>query len=911
MRLEPGARLGPYTIQSPLGAGGMGEVYRARDTRLDRDVAIKILPGDATADPDRRMRFDREARAIAAFSHPNVCAIYDVGHEGDTAFLVMEYLEGETLAARLERGNARTPSPTRAASSLSARPSSAPPGHDSPAPPVARALPIADTIRIATALADALAAAHRAGIVHRDLKPGNIMLTKSGVKVLDFGLARMVGHDAPGGALAGATMTAIPVTGAGMLLGTMPYMSPEQLEGKDVDARSDIFALGAVIYEMATGRRAFDGASQASLIAAILERQPPSMSELQPLTPAGLEYIVRTCLEKDPDDRWQHASDISRQLKWLASESERSRSPMAPSSAVAEAAIVGDEPAAAPRAPRALGWSHVAIAVAGLAFAAYVISLGLNRGTTTTPGTAPASAAVHFTVSVPGVALTAAMVSPDGRTLALVGRTADDPPGVWLKRLDRARAEPLAIPNFTGNVVWSPDGRELAATTTRGLVAVRTDSGLIRSLTSESFAPATWGPDGTIVGGRSATVFRRLNAASGQISADLEGFFLEPLLLPDGRRLLYSGRETPRGSPDGVYVSSLDALGERRRVLPTYSTVGVAAGHLLFVRDGTLFAQRFDVDRAEVSGEPTALVDDVAFFKSTGNAGFDVRGDTITYRTVGPDVVVSWFDRSGTPLGQLGAPGLYQEVAISPDGTRVIAYRVERRFGTGDLWLYEADGSVRRLTNDMSQEFNIVWSPDGRRFAYRWDGEGPPDVYVMDLEGGTPRLVFRTPGVDTPRAWLPGDRMLLISGGGGPRVVDLEGREDTSVGPLPAGISSVSPDGRWAAMVRNNEGRNEVYVQPFGRSGAPLLASRNGGLQPVWAADSQSLFYRADRSIYAVRLRPGAQLGVDAPEHLFTLPREIQTFAVTPKGDRFLVVQRPPTDFLPINVIVNWQAMLR
>ena len=896
----------------------MGEVYRARDTRLDRIVAIKVLPEDRTTDPDSRQRFDREARAIAAFSHPNVCAIFDVGHEGDVTYLVMEYLDGETLASRLARGSARSDGTSRTPTG-EARPV----GRAGPAPTDAperqagqtptvndrgRALPVADTIRIAIALAEALAAAHKAGIVHRDLKPGNIMLTRTGVKVLDFGLARIVGRDTGDAA---ATMIATPLTGTGMLLGTMPYMSPEQVEGRDADARSDIFSLGSVIYEMATGRRAFEGATQASLIAAILERQPTPISELQPLAPSGLERIVRTCLEKDPDDRWQHASDIARQLRWLAAETDSSR--VAAPATTATRETTADAPPASVRPRRTIGWPHVAIVVAVLTFAGYLAVSGMNRGEDA-GASSRTSGAVHMDLSVPGVTLTDAKVSPDGRALVLVGEL-NDQDGLWLRRLDRSQAQRIPVPGFTNGVAWSPDGRELVASTNRGLVAIQIDSGLVRSLTSENFEPTSWGSAGRILIERLDRL-QFLDPANGQITDPGYIFTISSEFLPDGRQFLYTGRETDTGNPDGVYLSSIDAPAVRRRVLTGRSIVAYADGHLLFVRDGTLFAQLFDADRGETTGDAKAIVDGVFYFVPNGFSRFDAAADTIVYATPDPDDAPVWVDRKGIESETLGSPGLYDLVRISPDGARAVIYQTDRRQGTGDLWLRDLTRqTLTRLTNDEFSESNVVWSPDGRSLAYSTDRGGPPDIYVLDLEGGgSPRPVYRTPTVDRVRAWLPDNRLVVSTTGTGTRVISLEGTVDERVGNLPAGVTSGSPDGQWITSTASTGGRNEISVHPLGRSGATTVVSSGGGQNPVWARDSRSLYYHTDRSIFVVRNTAPAASGqfvASQPELVLTTSPGIRSFDVTPDGQRFIVLRRPPSDFLRLHAIVNWQAQLR
>ncbi len=880
MALSPGNHLGPYEIVAPLGAGGMGEVYKARDPRLDRTVAIKVLAAGSNDDPDRRQRFDREARAVAALSHPNICAVYDVGHDAGVAYLVMEFLDGETLAARL----ARNVGPGGAA----------------------QGLPVGETLAIASQLAAALAAAHKAGIVHRDLKPANVMLTKSGVKVLDFGLARVAtGAAAPG--LASGTMTAAtPLTGVGMLLGTLPYMSPEQVEGLEADARSDIFSLGSVLYETATGRRAFEGGSQASLIAAILERQPPPMTQLQPLTPPGLERVVRACLAKAPEDRWQHAGDIARQLAWLSAESE--------SGAVAPTS--GATPAAAQPAPR----DKAGLAIAAMGLVAGVIIVGfVFRGFSFRPasGTAPKTGVtpVQFALSVPGVSLYRAKVSPDGQTLALGGQRADGTTGVWIRRLDDAR--PVEVPNVGNDsalVDWSMDGTEIAVNTPRGLIAVRLDGWLARPLASTtSHWLDSWRGDGVLLSGDESGL-HRIAAGNGEDRVIIPGLALHPRFLSDGRRFLYVARLDSKatGNPGGIFLASLPDAQDRRLVLPLASTAVAVAGRLLFVQDGTLFAQPFDSGSSKVSGQPVPIVDGVSYFHPNGGADFDAAGNTIVYQTPQPDDTPVWFDRTGSQVGVLGSPGLYEDARISPDGKRAVVYRSDRRRGTGDLWIEDlARGTSTRLTNDEWSELRVLWSPDGKSIAYGWDKDGPPDVYVLDVDGGAaPRRVFATSAVDFPISWLPGDR-LLVSSEQKYKVVRLDGTVDDTVTGLPTSRRSgltVSPDGRYMAWTSTDTGRGEVYVEPFGRPGSRVQVSVGGGAGPLWSRDGKSLYYVAQHTLFEAAVHAGATFTSDPPTPVFTTTAEIGSYDVAPDGRRFLVLREPPPDFLPFNVLVNWQA---
>lgn len=558
------------------------------------------------------------------------------------------------------------------------------------------------------------------------------------------------------------------------------------------------------------------------------------------------------------------------------------------------------------------------IALAAIGLAGYLGTLALNRGTAvTTQQPAGTLGAIHFAADVPGVTFASARVSPDGRALALVGNDPDGGRGVWIKQFDQPGAERIPkLDNVTANLAWSADGRELAVATTRGLAGVRLDGWLARSLTTQAgFVPFTWGASGTILEG-TETRLRALAAATGDITVVQSRFSRDPMFLPDGRRFLYIGRKDgAEGNPDGVYLASLDAPDTRRLVLPTISSVAVDAGHLLFVRDGTLLAQPFDLDRGELTGQPSPIVDGVMYFRPNGRAMFHAAGGTVAYLTREPDDSPVWFDRAGVAGEPLGTPGLHSWVGISPDGRRAVVSRLDRRTGTGDLYLLDlARGTTTRLTNDEFSEGDIVWSPDGRSIAYGWDGDGPPDVYVLDVDSGKPaRLVYRTSAVEYPTTWLPGNRLLVRVYGSGLRVVRLDGTVDTSVMHLPSGAPycAISPDGRWLAVQTADTGRPEIYVQPFGRPGAPTRVSINGGTFAIWARDGRSLYFRQGRSIFEARVQPGEQFVSDAPRLLLSVDRDIARYDVTPDGKRFLITRRPPPDFLPVQVIVNWTQKLQ
>jgi serine/threonine protein kinase/Tol biopolymer transport system component len=907
MTLAAGARLGPYEIIAALGAGGMGEVYQARDPRLDRIVAIKVLPSSRADDPERLERFDREARAVAALSHPNICAIFDVGHAEGVAYLVMEYLDGVTLADRLVAGT-RSGSGGRSVHSVGSDQQS--PGTTPSSPSAARPLPVRETLGIAVQLANALAAAHNAGIVHRDLKPANIILLRSGsgregipqVKVLDFGLARMAVRTSEP-----LMTTAAPLTGIGTLVGTVPYMSPEQVEGREVDARSDIFSLGSVIYEMATGRRAFDAGSQAGVIAAILERQPEPMTHVQPMTPPGLERVVRTCLAKAPDDRWQHAGDVARQLSWLVAESESGAGHRSSSDAPT-GAVTEDR---GPSKPRVARWPIALAGVASLLLAGDVVwRLVRTSGRADTTTAIP----VHFPLRVDGVAIQLVRVSPDGRTLAISGVDEDGRQGIWTQPLSEGRA--TQVPNLDPDafvVGWSRDGTEIIYRSSRGVIAARLDSGLVRSLTPSVTAPVTAVGESDALSANEAGI-KAFALGSGATRDLFSGLALRPRFLPDGKRFLYTSRaDTIReGNPSGLYLSSVDAPQNRRLILNKRSSGVFADGSLLFVENGTLFAQPFDLERAELSGTARPVLDGAQYFHPNGSANFDAGAGTIVYQTPRPDDTPVWVDRTGAITGKLSSLGLYSEPRISPDGTRAIYSRRDRRQGTGDIWLQDlSKHTTVRLTNDEWSEAWLLWSPDGRTIAYGSDREGPPDVYLQEVDAGTPpRKIFATGGVDYPYSWLP-DGRLLIWTAGELVTVKADGTVDGSFGKLER-ASTASPDGRWLAFVTSEGGERGIYVEPIARRGVRVRVWA-GAVQtiPVWADDGRRLYFASGRQVMQAVVHAGDTFVSDPPAAVFTLDRIVSDFDVSPDGSRFVVLRGPARDSSGFHVLVNWRAALK
>ncbi len=893
MTLSAGSRLGPYEILAPLGAGGMGEVYRARDTRLERTVAIKVLPSHLAADPALRERFEREARAVSSLNHPHICTLHDVGHQEGVDYLVMEYLEGQTLAARLERGP----------------------------------LPLDELLRCAIEIADALDRAHRQGLIHRDLKPGNIMLTKSGAKLLDFGLAKLRPSEA---SPIVSGLTARPterrdLTAEGTIIGTFQYMAPEQLEGKDADPRTDIFAFGAVVYEMATGHRAFTGKSQASLIAAILASVPPPVSSLQPMAPAALDRAVSRCLEKDPDDRWQTARDLMSELKWISQGDSR-----AGAAAPASARLKGRE---------RLAWIVAAIALLGLVASLTIAITHLRMS--------PAEAVpARFTMTPPekNTFEISFALSPDGRRVAFVAGS-DARPQLWIRPLDSFEAQPLPGTEGAGFPFWSPDGRYIGFFTNGKLKKIEASGGAAQTVCDASDGRGgTWNHDGLIVFcPRPGAVLYRVSAAGGEPvpitkldPSRHERNHRWPHFLPDGRHFLFTARASLR-EEEAIYIGSLDS-DSRVRVATTVSSSAYAApGYLLFVKEGTLMAQPFDGARLKITGDPTPIAERVEIQGQngpTGYASFSVAnsGALVYRRGLRRDSQLIWFDRGGKQIAVLDQPGDYDEPALSPDGSRLALERRESP-RSSDLWVIDLPRSLfTRLTFDPAEEVCSVWSPDGSRIVFSSQRTGIYDLYQKMSNGaGGDDLLLHSELFKWPDDWSRDGRFLLYE------AFDTNTNSDLWVLPMtgtPAGEKPrpyvqtefnethghFSPDGRWVAYTSDESGRPEVFVQAFPASGGKWQVSTEGGDQATWNSDGREILYIGpDRRVMAVPIKPGTTFEAGVPESLFQA-RIIgagqsfsrNSYVLSPDGRRLLVISTVEgTSSTPISVVLNWTAELK
>ncbi|HEX4003123.1 MAG TPA: protein kinase [Candidatus Acidoferrales bacterium] len=900
--LSSGSRLGPYEIVARIGAGGMGEVYRARDTRLNRTVAIKILPPHLAGSPGSRDRFEREARTVAGLNHPHICTLYDVGHQGDTDYLVMEFLEGDTLASRLVKGP----------------------------------MPLPQTLQCAIEIADALEKAHRKGVTHRDLKPGNIMLTRSGAKLLDFGLAKLKQSAAPAGvSLSQLPTVQDPITAQGAIVGTLQYMAPEQLEGKETDARADIFAFGAVLYEMATGKKAFEGKSQASTIAKILETNPPPIRSLQPLTPAALDRIVTTCLAKDPENRLQSAQDAKLELAWIR---DALADPAAPESA-----------ASVPAWRHALPWALFGAALLVLAAFAWIREAQLNR-------TVPLDSVrlqIPLSAKPPVRPIGLFALSPDGRQLAFEAVSSDGVPRIWIRPMDSLEMRPLAGTESLGTLLfWSPDSRFIGFEAGGELRKIDVSGGPPESLCALNLTGVggSWNRDGTIIFGQFGGPIMQVSAGGGVATpvtvldnAHGDVAHTDPSFLPDGRHFLYLRDTYTSGFTS---VGSLDAKPEAqdpKRFTESLSSAvyapsssGAGLGHLLFVRAGTLMAQPFDPRRLSVSGDPVSIVPGpIGLFYDSGEFSVSPNG-TLVYVAQGDiDSQLAWFDGQGKIVSTVGGLGPYTKLSLSPDGTKAFVTRQALPDQLNRLWLVDLSrGTSTRFELDPSTDNSsaAVWAPDGRNIIFSSAKAGRMgDLYKSPTSSGAdPNLLLMSNEDKYPLSWSPDGRFLLYQNVGGKAKYDLwvlpVGSHQKPVPLLHAQYSALegrfSPDGRWIAYTSDESDRREVYVRPFllDASGLPIsdagnesLISSAGGYNPVWRPDGKELYYvDRDKKLMSVQVTPGPVFRFGVPKSLFQAPSD--QFGVAPQlassGVRFLFLVPQSQGEVPFTVILNWQAAL-
>ena len=888
MVLTSGGRLGPYEIIAPLGAGGMGEVYRARDTRLERTVAIKVLPSHLSDNPELKQRFEREAKAISQLSHPNICTLYDIGHEESTDYLVMEFLEGESLAERLKRGP----------------------------------LPLKEIIAIGCNIADALDRAHRAGIVHRDLKPGNIMLTKSGAKLLDFGLAKaaVMGVSAGSGSApllsAAMTMTSpspdyLPLTRQGTLVGTVQYMSPEQIQGSEADARSDIFAFGAVLYEMATNKRPFEGKSQIKVASAILEDEPQPVSAVLKTSPPALDRLVRTCLAKSPDERFQSALDVKLELKWLSTA----------------------QPDAVPTRPRLAGWVAYVAVVVLVALAAVAAILLWTRYTQLAPR------AMQFTAALPFSARSMA-VAPNGHTVALAAYREDiHKVGLFLYDIGATDAKPLAGTNGATFPFWSPDGSAIGFFADGKLKRFDLDSASVRTLCdAPNGRGGAWSNTGVILFTPIGTLGSGIMSVSDNggtpakfnypdTSKD-ENTFRWPVFLPDGKHYLFlAGNIRGDTELNKLYVGSIDDQSEKSFLTKTIYNGSYANGYLFFVRDGAIQAQQLDLSSYKLTGDVVRVFDDVKLQSRIMHAAFAASGDIVVAQKAGEVSLsrLTWYDRSGKIISDSVPPDAYSNLAISPDGKYVAIDKTDTSNDNTDVFIYDlARSSFRRLTFDPAIDAVPVWSPDGGRIAFTSSRGRNFGIYVKPADGSQPERELELPrGVDMlPLNWsFDGHNLLYLA------VPDVwvysfaDGKSHLFL-KTNASLNNAqfSPDGKWVAYSSNESGRWEVYVTSFPDARGKWQVSTNGGEQPRWRGDGKEIYFLSpDAKMMAASVDTKTEFESGTPTVLFqTDPRErvatteVIVYGVSRDGQRFLINTNYNNGSAhPMSVVLNWKSEMK
>lgn len=889
MSLNSGSKLGPYEVQSQLGAGGMGEVYRALDTRLSRVVAIKVLASRFSNSPELKQRMEREARAISCLSHPNICQLHDIGSHDGADYLVMEFLEGETLAERLRRG----------------------------------AIPLPEVYRIGVALADALAAAHHQGIVHRDLKPGNIMLTPNGAKLMDFGLAKPVSVQAASGSNAAppsftavATMSGAsplsPLTTAGTIVGTIQYMSPEQIEGKEADARSDIFAFGAVLYEMVAGRRPFEGKSQLSLATSILEKEPDLLRSVKPDIPPSLEHVISTCLQKNPEERYLAAHDVKLELQWIASEK----------SAPVKTVPVSDE---------RRRW----IVIAGLLIA---LILGGMAGILVRRSS-PAVRSVRTVINPPdktslnltGDSAGPPVLSPDGNSIAFTATGTDGKTAIWIRPAGSLDARQLAGTDDASFPFWSPDSRSLGFFADGRLRTVDLD-GSGQNVAEAPFGRGgAWGPNGVILySPGTQTPLMRVSPGAAPVEAthidkSQHTSHRWPAFLPDGKHFLYLAinHDPAKSASNMVYYASLDGS-ENRPIGRFQSNAIYAAGFLLFARGDQLMAQRFDPDRGSLSGEPQVVAKGVVSDIATWHMGASAGEQLLIFGTGGSgDWQLVWLDRNSKEVAVLADKlNNLQLFRLSPQGDRV-ALQIDT--GTADIWVLDLARGVRtRLTFGPIENTFPVWSPDGKWIAYSADRNGRANLCRKLADGsGAEEVLLTDDQIATPTSWSQDGKYLFYQRGATGNnevwVLPLEGdrKPSLAVAHVPNSASAqaaLSPNGRWLAFMSSESGMQQVYVIGFNGAQGKWQVSTNGGVQPRWSKDGKQ-FYYLDPSYDLVEV-PVAEIGnalqfgsANTIVNNWSAPQVF--FDVSPDGKKILLDRVSQQVSPSVTVVTNFTAGLK
>ncbi len=906
MPISPGLQFDHYEIIAPLGKGGMGEVYRARDTRLNRAIAIKVLPAEFAQDADRLRRFEQEALATSSLNHPNILTVYDFGNHDGNPFLVMELLEGEELRAQLDAG----------------------------------ALPVRKAIDYAQQIAAGLAVAHEKGIVHRDLKPENLFVTHDGrLKILDFGLAKLtplrnadrgmrIEEDADTLMQSPQANPQSPIrnpqlTIPGTVMGTVAYMSPEQVRGQDLEQRSDIFSFGLILYEMLAGQRAFQKESQAETMAAIANAELPDLSELNSKVTPQLEKIVRRCLEKKPERRFHSAHDLGFALEALSTPSS--------SGANRTEAMQALETAATTKRG---GWRE-RIAWIGLGIVS-LIAITLGVAYVRRPALEAEPMRLSITPPEKAISFDWPTISPDGRTLAFIARV-EGKTQLWVRPLNATTAKSLGEadhPSAGAPPFWSPDSRFIAFVSEGKLKKIAMTGGAAEPLCEVSdFRGGTWNQDGVILFGESNLEIKRVSTNGGAVTtilkrdpAQVQQRLRAPVFLPDGRHFVYYSYHTDPAKT-GAWLASLEG-GETSLLLACDSaTIGVNSsaqdeGHLVFARQGALQAQPFDFRRNQVAGEPVRIAASVSF-NTNGFARFSLaqNGTLVLLEGLG-NRQFTWFDRTGKPLGTVGQPGLWLANNLSPDAQRLVVELREVQSPNADLRLLDlARGTDTRFTFDPSNDTFPIWSPDGSRIVWSSNREGVPNLYQKAASGaGQDELLLRSDSTKRAQDWSADGRFILYRENNDLWVLPMEGERKPWPWlntPFAESDGRFAPDGKWIAYTSNESGRNEIYVQSFvpgvPASGSKWQLSTKGGTNPAWRRDGRELFFVApDNTVMAVDVTLGAAVNAGTPRELFSLrDRRANlnaSLTVTADGQRFLFAVDEATGLPPFTVVLNWMA---
>ncbi len=868
MPLTPGTRLGPYEIIAPIGAGGMGEVYRARDTRLERSVAVKILPAEFSNNAQLKLRFEREARTISQLEHPHICRLYDVGD----GYLVMELLEGETLADRIG----------------------------------ANALPMDQVLRYGIEVAEALDKAHGQGVIHRDVKPANVMVTRSGAKLLDFGLARSSGLEV----IADGETAQKSLTQEGTILGTFQYMAPEQLEGINVDHRTDIFALGALLYEMATGRRAFQGKTRTSLIAAIVASQPAPISQVQPLAPLALEHVIQRCLAKDPAERWQSTRDVAEELKWIRATGSQA--------GVAAPVILRR------KWRERLAWSIAAAAViAAGALAAYVPSRPAKRIVTAI--VAPESTRFAFDIS-------SAVISPDGNAIAFVASGADGRSALWVRLLSSAVAQRLPGTEGASFPFWSPDSKHLGFFADNLLRRTEARGGPVERIAEASAGRGgSWGKGDRIVFAKqSGEPLVNVSASGGETlpatRLQNEASHRFPSFLPDGVHFLYFS-QTFSAEGTNVSVGSLEGGPSRPLLRADAAAIWSATGHVLFVRDGVLRARRFDPVALEFEGEAIPLTEGIQSSSNFGFANFSASDTgTLTFVSGGAiNTRMAWYDRGGKEIAALAQPNEYYDPRLSPDG-KSLAYCAQSSVGKLDIFRYDmARGVSTRFTFGKADEWGPVWSPDGKTIAFTSFESGAGNIHLKPSNGtGAERSLIKDAArkvlSDWPREDILLYHVLTPKGSWDIMVYSFrDGRSRTFLStPFAEMGARVSPNGKWVVYTSGESGRPEIYVRSFaeGTDDGKWQVSSAGGVLPSWAPDGSEIYFAGqDRKLWSAPVRETPHsFTVDAAQVLLPMPMRFYSGLTraqyaTSDGRQFVMNVTPDDSGVTttVTLVQNWE----